>query len=406
LRACYDSGVTEARAPLAALNRERISILGKDLRSSLLAVADALVPGAAGSGALAAASGMSAAFASRLLKALRQTDATAVVFHLPGPAPLRRFVDAALAAGVPAPLGVAAHRAVAQLERCIREEAGDRSALHAVIAAWQPDHAAEFALARKQEIFRAWSQLKGAAAELNVATVILHPSATAGRLDVLWIMGLLGLRRLRPGATVKLATRRLTAGGEVARAPDPLALGEFCHAPPAALEAHAVGETVHYLLGDSEVGLSGAADLLLAEANRAEIAYGRARGDAARRTHVFAEVGTPSRTLVFDLLVHEALFPGQEPELRLYDTILDGVADVNDPSRDVDLLDLPESVAALGRGLAPLRLDGMPRYQEMLARVCERAGWDPARLRAWRCRVEYPPHGAQVVLAFDAPVTR
>lgn len=398
--------MAEARAPLAVLNRERISLLGKELQTSLREIADALVPSAAGSGALASASGMSAAFASRLLKALRQDEPTAVVFHLPGPAPLRRFVDGAVAAGAPATLGPPAHRAIAQLERCIREEAGDRSALHAVIAAWQPDHAAAFALARKQEIYRAWSQLKGAAADLNVATVILHPSASAGRLDVLWIMGLLGLRRLRPGATVKLATRRLAASGAEARAPDPLALGEYCQAPPAALEAHAVGETVHYLLGDSGVGLSRAADLLLAEHNRAEIEYGRAAGDPARRSHVFAEVGTPSRALVFDLLVHESLFPGQRPQLSIYDTILDGVADVNDRSRDVDRLDLPETVEALGAGFGALRMEGLPRYQEMLAQVCARAGWDPARLRAWRCRIEFPPHGAQVVLSFASPVTR
>lgn len=393
-------------APLPVLSRERISSLGKELQSVLREIVDALSPAGAGSGALASASGMSAAFASRLTKALRQTDPAAVVFHLPGPAPLRRFVDGALAAGMPAALAPPAHRAIAQLDRCIREEAGDRSALHAVIATWKPDHAAAFALARKQEIYRAWSQLKGAAADLNLATVILHPSDRAGRLDVLWVMGLLGLRRLRPGAPVKLVTRRLAAGNAVARAPDPLALGEFCQSQPAALEAHRVGETVHYMLGDSGVGLSRAADLLLAEHNRAEIEYGRAAGDPERRSHVFAEVGTPSRALVFDLLVHETLFGGQTPQLSIYDTILDGVADVNDRSRDVDALELPETVETLGAGLDALRLDGLPRYREMLARVCERAGWEPARLRAWRCRIEYPPHGAQVVLSFAAPVTR
>ena len=47
----------------------------------------------------------------------------------------------------------------------------------------------------------------------------------------------------------------------------------------------------------------------------------------------------------------------------------------------------------------------MPRYPELPAHLCARLGWDLARLRAWRCRVEFPPYGAQAVLALATPET-
>lgn len=388
----------------SALDRDRISSLGKDLGRSLQAVVDSLGAAAEGSGALATATGTQAAFASRLLKALRQEEPLAVLFLLPGPAPLRRFLAGARADGVPAFACAAAEQQVERFDRCIREEAGDRSALHAAITDWLPSSAQDFTAARKQEIFRAWSQLKGAAAELTLGTVLLHPGRRAGRLDVLWILGLLGLRRMRAGATVKLITRRMSASAAEERAPDPLALGEFCSAPPAPVVTSRVGETVHYLLGDAGVGIRSAADLLLAEHNRDEIPYGRSAAAPPRRSHVFAEIGTPTRALNFDLLVHHSLYPGQTPELRLYDTVLEGVADVNDPARDVDLLDLPERVEDRGAGCDALRLAGMPKYLPLLEQVCARAGWEPRAFRAWRCRVEFPPYGAQVVLSFAAPV--
>ena len=208
--------------PQPSLDRARISDLGKDLGRTLQAVLDALPEAGAGPQALATATGTNKVFTSRLLKALRQTDPIACLYELPGPEPLRRWLDSMRALQAPAPALAAAERTVAQLESCIREEAGDRSALHAVLAAWLPLQREEFAQARKQDAFRAWSQLKGAATDLNLAAVFLHPSAAAGRVDVVWLMGLMGLRRLRPGATVKLATRRLRSDG-AERAPEPMA---------------------------------------------------------------------------------------------------------------------------------------------------------------------------------------
>lgn len=395
------------------LAQDRIAALGSELRKALTAVVAALPADSSAMLAVRNGAGMNKVFASRLLKALRQEDPLAVMYHLPGPEPLRRFLAGAEQAEVAESRRRAASAAVESFARLLREEAGGRGGLNALIAAWLPDdEQGDFALGRKQDAFRAWSQIKGAAAETSVVTVILHPSRKAGRVDVVCFMGLLGLRRLRPGASVKLATRRLTRT-DAERAPeahagfadgsDPFALHEFCAAPPAPIEPRRIGETMHYLLGGRAFGLRSSVDMLLAEVNRAELEYGRAPGSPPRLSHVFAEVSTPVRALLFDLIVHEDLFPGQQPDLFLYDTTFEGCADVNDPTRDLDRLDLPETVRALGGGLAALDAAEMPRYPDLIGRLCQRLEWAPKQLRSFRCRVDYPPYGAQVVLAFATP---
>lgn len=395
----------------SALAPERLAALGGELQRTLAAVVEALPADASAMQAVRNSAGMNKVFASRLLKALRQADPLAVLYHLPGPEPLRRFLAGADAA--PERRRQAATTAVDAFERLVREETGGRGGLNALISAWLPDEQqGDFAFGRKQDVYRAWSQLKGAAADTSIVTVLLWPSADRSRVDVVCFMGLLGLRRLRPGAVVKLATRRLTRE-VVQRAPephagfgngaDPFALHEFCAAPPAPIEPRRTGDTMHYLLGGRAFGLRSSVDMLLAEVNRSELEYGRAPGAPPRLSHVFAEVSTPVRTLLFDLIVHEDLYPGQQPDLFLYDTTFEGCADVNDPARDLDRLDLPESVVALGPGVAALTAPEMPRYPALVAQIGERLGWNLAAARAFRCRVDYPPYGAQVVLAFATP---
>ena len=397
--------------PMPPLEQRLIDV-GRGLDEALARVLAALPEAAQGPQRLADALGLDKVLASRLLKASRSREPVAVAYHMPGPEPLRRFLRAARRRGVDAVAIAAAEGAVARFQALVRSDVGDRSALDAVVAAWLPEARAEFELRRKQSAYRALSQLKGVSAQTLLATSILHPAQDGTRLDVVWICGLLGLRRLRPGANAKLTTRRITGAG-APRQPTTLdgrrveglaglRLDAFCDAPPARLEVRVVGDTVHYLLGGEGFGTGTDADLVFAEANFAEMPRYVPAG-SGRKGYVFAEVSTPARTLLFDVLVHEQVYPGSIPSLLLYDTAFEGVVDVNDRARDADLLDLDESIQSLGRGTASLRARAAPRYVELLRHVFERTGWDPTRFSAWRCQIDYPLYGCQVVAAFDPP---
>jgi hypothetical protein len=329
---------------------------------------------------------------------------------MPGPEPLRRLATAAGKKGVSSELVADLQEAVDQFDELIRNEAGDRSALDAILAAWLPEARAEFELRRKQAAFRAMSQLKGQAADTYVSTAFIHPSADGEHLDVVWIIGLLGLQKLRPGGAVKFATRRVS-GEDAPRRPctldgvpvegfDGLRLDAFCSNPPADLVVNRVRDVVHYTWAEEGFGPRSATDLVFAEVNFAELPR-YVPAERKRKRHVFAEINSPSKLLVFDALVHEDVFGGGDPSLHIYDTSFEGIADVNDPRRDIDRLDLLESIQPLGKGISKFRVGEVPWYSDLLRLVCAKLNWDGDRFRAWRTRIDYPIYGTQVAIAFD-----
>lgn len=389
----------------------RIARVGSQLSTSLTAVTAALPGAPHGPQSLADLLGVDKVLTSRLLKALRTKDPLAVVYHIPGPDPVRRVLRGCRRKGVDPGLLQSALDAIVEFETLIRREAGDRASLSLFISAWLPEARREFELRSKQAAFRALSQLKGAMAESALSTVLLHPAGDGKHIDVVWVFGLLGLQRLRPGGSVKFATRRM-APVDAPRQPVNLdgtpiqdlsdaRVDEFCEAP-ANLDVERVGEVMHYRLADNGYGPGSAADLVLVEVNYTEMP--RFVPVEGRKGNVFAEVGTPVKRLLFDVFVHRDIYPHAEPQLLMYDTALDGAADINDPSRDVDRLDLMESIQNLGWGVDKARDARIPDYVDLLNHVFDRVAWEGDRFRGYRCAIDYPMYGSQIAMAFDPPV--
>jgi len=402
---------TAKTKPGAGLER-RIAELGRKLTDTFTPVLDAIPSGPFGPVELARVLGIDKVLASRVVKAARHRDPIAVVHTMPGPEPLRRFLRCASAKRVDPALIAAAGESVNAFELLIRRDAGDRSALDAIISAWLPEAKREFELRRKQAAFRAMSQLKGSAADISLATVILHPSDDGNSLDVVWVFGLFGLQRLRPGIAVKFNSRRVsgrgsprrpkTLSGESVEGFNGLRLDEFCSNEATHLVAAQSGDVVHYTLPENGFGPRSATDLVFAEANYAEMPR-YLPADSDRRGYVFAEVATPVKLLVFDVLADTAVYPRSDATLAIYDTVLNGIADINDPARDIDRLDMSESIQSLDTGLARLRTTEVPRYSDLLKHVFGKLGWDADHFRGYRCRIDYPLYGSQIAMAFDPP---
>ncbi|MFM9959333.1 MAG: hypothetical protein ACKVZJ_14845 [Phycisphaerales bacterium] len=394
----------------------RIGQTGDDLLSSFGAALEALPARPNGPQALAARLGIDKVLASRLLKAVRASDSVSAVHRMPGPEPLRRVLAGLEAQGVPGTVIAGARGAVDRFESLIRHEVGDRAALDAIVSAWVPEARREFELRRKQAAFRAMSQLKGAEARAIMATVMLHPSPDGEHLDVLWLNGLIGLQRLRPGAGVKITTRRMsrdrgermprTLDGAPVNDLESLLLKDYCTAPAdgplPALRVHHSDEVVHYSLGGDGFGPGSAIDFVFAELSVAELKRYRATG-STRKSYVFAETSVPAAIMQFDALVHrDVLSAGRTPTLRVYDTAFEGVAGANDAARDIDILDLNETIEPMGTGLARCRSADVPRYAELLRTACMKMGWDESAFRGYRSRIDYPVYGSQVTMLFEA----
>ncbi len=390
----------------------RIAVVGNSLSNTLNAVIDAVPGGPHGPQLLAEKLGVDKVLTSRTLKAARQRDPVAIAHLAPGPEPLRRLLRAARKRGLPEDLILSAMDAVDAFDHLIRQEAGDRGSLDAILSAWLPEAREQFEIRRKQAAHRAMSELKGASVGTSLATVILHPSEDGKHIDILWLFGFLELQRLRPKVTVKFASRRIaeidrprqpaSLEGEPIEGLNSVRLDPFCDAPTAEVRAAKAGEVMHYTIADHGFGPHRKVDLVLAECNFAEISRTVPKG-SGRLGYYFAEVSVPARRLLFDVLVHEDVYPGREPSLSIYDTTLDGVADVNDRSRDIDKLDMMERIQPLGRGADTLRVAETPQYVGMIRHVLGAMKWNDQKFRGYRCRIDYPIYGSQVVMAFQPP---
>ena len=398
-------------SPPASLEVQ-IARTGEELLAGLSAVLEAIPDGPQGPQMLARRLGVDKVLTSRVLKAMRSPDPMSVIHRIPGPDPLRRLLKGVAKQGVSAMLMTRAQSAVDQFEHLIRNEIGDRSALDTIVSAWVPEARREFQLRRKQSAFKAMSQLKGAQGQTIVATVMLHPSGDGEHIDVVWISGIIGVHRLRPGAGVKLVTRRIGRADDVRRPRgldgSPITehqhvqLAEFCSTPLPHLNVEQVGEVVHYTLAEDGFGPRTAVDLIFAEVNYNEIKRTVPAG-SGRKAYVFAEVSTPVKVMHFDVLVHDDIYPDAHPSVRVYDTVFDGIADVNNRARDIDQLDMTEPVERLGKGLGRFRSSDVPRYSELMRTAFDSLKWDAEHFRGYRCRVEYPIYGTQVTLVFDPP---
>lgn len=399
----------------------RVSQLGRLLAGRLRRVI-AAVPGASvGPVRLAASMGVDKVLASRVLRASTHRDPIAALKMMPGPDPLRRLNSAAAERGVASELIADLNDAVGQFEDLIRTEAGDRSGLDAILSAWLPESRGEFELRRKQAAYRAMSQLKGASADISLATVFIAPNKNdPEQLDLVWVLGLLGLQRLRPGAAVKFASRRVhvanvdshlvedhrhprSLGGTPVEDLAHLRLPRFCSSPPPELIVQRAGESVHYVLAGDRFGPASAIDLVIGEVNIRELPRRVEYRDPPPKRFVSAEITTPAKRLIFDAFAHRDL-QSPPPKLSTYDTSFEGVASANDPSRDIDKLDLSETITPLGEGIARARSTDVPWYADLLETVCREMNWDGGAFQGWRTRIDYPIYGSQVVIAWDAPI--
>lgn len=389
-----------------------ISITAADLVLALQGIVDDLAGDRPGPVALAkaAGAGVDKVLASRVLKALRAGDDYAALYAMPGPPPLRSLVRAAARRGASEPLTSRAMTAIDRLEALIAR-VGDRSLLDSILSAYLPDARAEFELRRKQTAFKAMSQLKGVQTDGILATCLLGPSDDADFIDVIWLHGLTGLHRVRPGVTVKISSRRMSAepnarravaidGREIDGTAAPL-VPEFCSTPMPSIEVRRVGQSLFYVLGGDSFGAAAAVDVAFAEINRAELRR-PVTAPSPRSVYFFAEAMVPAKSMQFDLIMHRDLFPRVEPVLRLHDTALEGVADPMDESRELDRLDMLESITSLGTGLTSIRSPLAAWYSALLHRTLETMRWDASAMRSYRCAIEYPLYGTQVSMLLPA----
>ena len=392
--------------------QHRIGHIGQQLSGAMRSVLDAIPGGPHRPQELSRVLQISKDLSSRTLNASSKKDPLAVAYLMPGPASLRQLLRAAARKQVSSELIREAEAAVRQFERLIRIDAGDRISLDGIISSWLPDARERFETCNKQAVYRGMAQLKGVMADVGVTTAMVHPADDGESLDGVWILGSLGLRRIRPGPPIHFCSRQinppvrgkrpLTLDRQPAEGLEGLMLESFSSSPTPRMNVHHEGSTMHYLLPSGTIGPSSAIDVFVAEMMPG--CMRRYNSDQSpKRCGPSSAVTTPIKTLIFDMLLHEGVYPGRDPSLLVYDTAQGGTVDINDPARDIDLLDVAESIEYLGWNVATFRATEIPQYAEIIAHVCGKMGWDGRKFRGYRCQAQYPIYGSQLCMAFEPP---
>ena len=387
----------------------RIRSVGTQLSSSFRALVDALPEQPRRPQQLAAALGVNRNVSGRILALATANDPLLAIDAVPSLNPIWRALSAARGTAVPDAMIDEAESSLRAYEQLVTELAGDRSSFDALLSSMLPAARERFELSAKHSLFRGASLYKGAMADTWFHTAIVHPSSEDPTMhDVAYVYGTLGLRRLRPRVVVKFAYRQFGTptsdwfglDGAVLSASSADALDAFCPGQPGRMRLEGHGNGARLTLEDAGIGPDAAVDKVLGELRPS--AMSRVAAETARNAKsLFVAPVIPVKQLVFDVLLHEDVYPGSEPSLRMYDTVVEGLASVNDASRDPDVLDSHEELLVLGRDARRYSMVELPRYGELLAHACDALNWDPSGFRGYRCRVQYPMHGCQVCMVLD-----
>jgi len=389
----------------------RLTRTGEELHGSLVELIEAIPNVPRRPQELARALGLKKDLTSRLLRATAQGDPIAAMHAMPGPEALRRLLEAAEPRLEDEAVLERARAAVSAYDRLIRSVAGDRGRFDTLLTGWLPEAREKVDLLCRQSVYRGMVGLRGSSGDVKLSVAIMHPSEDAQHVDLLWLIGVMGLQRLRPGVRVRFASRHLNApaaAGAVdsegqAGNDSGLDLDRFTPEPRGRMGVQRVGSAVHFLLDEPAVGNDAAVNVMVSTLTRRCMNRYEANPASPRRRGPVAEIDLPLKELVFDALVHRDLFPDREPRADVYDTAFLGLPSVNDPTRATDRLDVRPTVQRLADDPGRLRLAEHPSYEALIRHACGRVGWDPAEFRVYRARMEYPLYGTSVHLTFEAP---
>jgi hypothetical protein len=282
---------------------------------------------------------------------------------------MKRFVEAATAAGASADAVASVVTAYAEFEKAVREVAGDRRSFDAILSGLCPDD--ESALLRlRRAAYRANASVWGVSVRTTVHAVVFYERPT-GEHDCLALCGRVGLRKLHAGATIGIYASSRTWGG-----PTP---------PPESGKGVALE------------GLGRRGEVTVYWRNLTLNFPGGTRVPPHGTT---VPVMEPSELLVVDLIIpHGWADPGNTdvwvtPESSRYATVNAGAS----PHR------LPFEGAAeyLGSNFQSLRTPHAPGYDQMMAEQLEELGWR-CKFDIIRCQVEYPVLHSAVNLCVKGP---
>lgn len=360
--------------------------------------------------------GINSKLSWQLHKLATSSDPLTAGVHVPKPAAMRRFLDAAAVYGVSAEKIEAISAAMRDFEGLITIHAGERITFDSMISAVAGGEAADQNdLQHRRQAFRAQSYIFGTQAAVRLGCYMVQRNEDGLTIDMASIGGLVGLRRFKTGASCVLGKARMQ-DGDTATPPkdafeplDPSGqqphgvsfVTDFCTQPiPEIQNSVDRNGYVTTRLTNQTVGNTGAVTAILGDVMRQ--AESRFREPHNPDFAVMMGINKPYKVLLFDLMVREGTYGDPTPVPRgvIYN-------DADEPQLPLtnrkDILSENVPVVYMGKGPSVLHTADVPRYAEMAQYAFDKLGWDGERFEVYRCRVEYPVMMSSVVMQFGLP---
>jgi hypothetical protein len=383
--------------------KETAGVLG-ELRAALSTVVRALPNAPRRAADLQRSLKLDSRLAWAIFRVATCADPLAAGAYVPGRAPMMKALKAAAGTGVPEEAIQRTMTAFARFEGIVERHAGDRGTFDSMIADFTAEGAENLDLANKRAAFRASGHLWGVQMRARVECLVMQRSATPSMLDAVQIRGMIGLKQLRRGKTMRAVMgSRVTQDstyeeGSIQNSPlDPQhligrgpfsLLREYCNEPLPEFRAFkdSAGFSAVELMSRG-VGNRAAFTFFCGMLSRNVCHHPVGHPDGPPRQAV---INLPTEVHFEDLLIHEDVWQGPAPSIQVFGTFATSPYDYSDSGRQDDLMPVQETLTEVGRGVDALDTPDVPNYPELVRKSLERVGWDPDRFHVFRSRIEYP----------------
>jgi hypothetical protein len=353
----------------------------------------------------------------KISRVIDAADPFAAARYVPGASGFGIFLRAAKRSEVSKGVIASAKAAFDSFDELIHTHADSRKAFDMMLAGYAREDRARADIEHRKQMFEGSSYVWGVQARAALRIDLLAPSADPAMFDCATIRGFSDLRRLRPNVPWRIARAySADAAGDIhtsfvreaidsslavdSEASDLPLMPAFCSKPLPQCRRVNGPMGIEYELVEGAVGNTGVLTCIMGEIIR--------KAEPRYRTERYPDISqmfrlrTPCEFVVFDVLIHRALFGRRiTPGFTLYSDLF--AKQFGPRYRQCDRLPVQEQVEYLGRGRAVAATSEIARYADMIQEALDRGGWNGAEFDVYRVQMRYPPIPSNLVIAHDLP---
>ncbi len=407
--------IEAAASELAMELRSHAELVGASLRSALEEVVLAISGPTPRPSHLITLVGLDKTLAGRIIQTIRSPHALATLVRVPAPHGLGMFLRAASAAGIRPESIARAEESLESFERLLSRFPQGRAGLEAAISGWIPEAREQGERTARQSVYKAMSFLFGYQSDAALGCTVLKPNPDGTTLDVAFVSGQFGLRRLRVGEPLSIFGTRYYpkgAAGTLDMNPRTLdgrsieeascVLEDFCEPRVPKLDIVKTKDQRLFVLPAGEPGLNVPISMVVGHAQTKS--WRRYASPDQREEWLTMLARCPTRVLINDTFIRDDVYLGVEPVVTTHIVGMSPLpARERGPGFPLDEVHLTVDTGWITGDLRDIGTGVIPRYPELIAHAFEKMGEDLRRYRIHRLRMNYPVTGIAATRWFKLP---